>query len=968
MIRVFMASGEELIAAPVEELSDVRTLKTRLAGLCSVPRFRQKLLLSDGTSLADWSTLDQPMDLQLVLLPFGYASSEQAQELIDMASLGRDSEVEEMMNDCLHPDVAYNGGETALFVASRKGLVSTVKLLLEANAVPDRVSRSNRLGPALHVACFAGHAGVTQLLLEARAEVGKVPGRAELPLNLACFKGSAETVQHLLDAKADKDAKGQQGFTPLLEACSRGNVSVVRLLLESRANVDTVCCSDDVSHGETPLYVAARSGYVEVVRLLLQAGADTEKICGMQGLTALDMARRKSRMQTSQMHVVYALRPQSDVWQESIQSVSLEQAELDRLMREKMSSKPRPTQKQRVKEAITWLLEAGADLEVLCADGNSEVRSGAAALLAELGPENGGSRAVALLQSSDAQARATAAEAIGRLGREAASHAEAVVALLGDPETTVRMAAVAAIGKLGGGEVPRHESTVSEGGQDEELLFVEILVQKLFDGELGVVLEGLEITWFDVDEAADAGWQIFDQIVAVDGRHVSTNEEFNTILARLQLPIVFKVKRRRIPVQDIPKETPSAADCDPSTSRSRKQSDEESVDSDDSARNWWLGYNRQLLEQKHQLLEIIRKGFGVSRAFSSAPEMLRADKELVLAAVRRDGDVFGLASKELQRDREVVLAAVRQRGDVLERLDTYLRCDKEVILEAVLGNPDALQYMSLDRGLLLHFVASTKCWWLPRFAQDFKELDEDVDFQKQCKAAAGTGLIFTYYHSMTCFLKMRMKFPTAGASVPGGQAYDKVMEMLRNPGMHGSTATVWFDEEPVFGHCADAGAWVHPSIDCGRDEVPVPPPDSRDAKWFSTVDSRSISFEPKTGEIYKCWCCHWLREVRRHHAMGEVICCSVSNIFDKDWVDRYGAGSSELSDTDAEKHGLPKETFRNGRPEHWGEGKIDIARVDEFDRRAPVHPRTEKPLGVGCRWERQALDGMEFPVYAFFMP
>ena len=30
-----------------EELSDARTLKTRLAGLCHVPRFRQKLL-SDG--------------------------------------------------------------------------------------------------------------------------------------------------------------------------------------------------------------------------------------------------------------------------------------------------------------------------------------------------------------------------------------------------------------------------------------------------------------------------------------------------------------------------------------------------------------------------------------------------------------------------------------------------------------------------------------------------------------------------------------------------------------------------------------------------------------------------------------------------------------------------------------------------------------------------------------------------------
>ncbi|CAE7233705.1 warA [Symbiodinium sp. CCMP2592] len=238
------------------------------------------------------------MDLQLVLLPFGYASSTQATELVNMASSGRDSEVEELLHERLDPDITYSRGETALFAASRKGRASTVKLLLEAKASTDKVSERNRLGTALNVACFAGHAGVTQLLLEARAEVEKVPGHGELPLNLACFKGSAEVVRHLLGAKADKDACGQQGFTPLLEACSRGNVSVVRLLLESRANVDKVCCSDDVSYGETPLYVAARSGYIEVVRLLLQAGADTEKICGMQGVTAVDMARRKSRMQT----------------------------------------------------------------------------------------------------------------------------------------------------------------------------------------------------------------------------------------------------------------------------------------------------------------------------------------------------------------------------------------------------------------------------------------------------------------------------------------------------------------------------------------------------------------------------------------------------------------------------------------------------------------------------------------------
>jgi len=115
------------------------------------------------------------------------------------------------------------------------------------------------------------------------------------------------------------------------------------------------------------------------------------------------------------------------------------------------------------------------------------------------------------------------------------------------------------------------------------------------------------------------------------------------------------------------------------------------------------------------------------------------------------------------------------------------------------------------------------------------------------------------------------------------------------------------------------------------------------------------------------WCCHWLREVTRQHDEGKVICCAVSNVYAPDWVKKYGAGSSELSDARAEDFNLAKETFRNGRPEGWGQGTIKIANV-EYDRQAPVHEWTKKPLGEGCRWERQTLDKLPFPVYAFFMP
>ncbi|CAE7673062.1 unnamed protein product [Symbiodinium microadriaticum] len=203
-----------------------------------------------------------------------------------------------------------------------------------------------------------------------------------------------------------------------------------------------------------------------------------------------------------------------------------------------------------------------------------------------------------------------------------------------------------------------------------------------------------------------------------------------------------------------------------------------------------------------------------------------------------------------------------------------------------------------------------------------------------------------------------------------GQAYKEVMERLRAEG-RGGAATVWFGDEPVFGFANDDGTWLHPSDECGRDEVPMPGAGCRHHMWNSVVESRSTKFAPTEGGKYKCWCCHWLREVKRQHAQGAVICCAVSNIFTPEWVSKYSAGSSELSDAQADKFGLQKERFKNcpdGLPPGWGEGEITISDGSKFARKAPIHERTKLPLGQGCRWERSVLDKLDFPVFAFFMP
>jgi hypothetical protein len=58
-----------------------------------------------------------------------------------------------------------------------------------------------------------------------------------------------------------------------------------------------------------------------------------------------------------------------------------------------------------------------------------------------------------------------------------------------------------------------------------------------------------------------------------------------------------------------------------------------------------------------------------------ASEELLADREFVLAAVKRDGHALGYASEELCADREVVLAAVTQDGNAIQHASEELGAD-----------------------------------------------------------------------------------------------------------------------------------------------------------------------------------------------------------------------------------------------------------------------------------------------------
>ena len=240
MLRVFKASGEEVLAIGLAELVEMTgagerpmralDLKRHLQGFCGQPRFRQKLLLMDGQILSDDAVLNEPVDVQLVLLSFNPYPSDPVRRLCDAARKNDVSEVEQLLQRPQDPNLEFAGMSPLPFAAER-GAADAVRLLLEASADMDWAGILRRT--PLYVASKNGHVEVVRLLLEAKADKDKLDFAIQGPMYAASETGHLEIVRLLLEAKADKDTANSAGDTPMSIASKHGHTEVVQLLQEA---------------------------------------------------------------------------------------------------------------------------------------------------------------------------------------------------------------------------------------------------------------------------------------------------------------------------------------------------------------------------------------------------------------------------------------------------------------------------------------------------------------------------------------------------------------------------------------------------------------------------------------------------------------------------------------------------------------------------------------------------------------
>ncbi|KAG8752573.1 hypothetical protein FRC14_006936 [Serendipita sp. 396] len=213
------------------------------------------------------------------------------------------------------------GRTTALHVASDKGNLSIIQLLVERGA--DVNAPGGAVGTPLKAAIQSQNQAVFQLLLDSGADINARGDTSKYPIDQAIWNGNLQAadkllelggqfgdetleaaldhhpkeylVKILLDKGANPNAPQKENGNVLQYAVIHSEEQVSRWLLEAGADVNAI----EGEYG-TALQAAASFNKDSVVRLLLQYGAEVNTSCGRYG-NALQAAAMENNLSLVQL-------------------------------------------------------------------------------------------------------------------------------------------------------------------------------------------------------------------------------------------------------------------------------------------------------------------------------------------------------------------------------------------------------------------------------------------------------------------------------------------------------------------------------------------------------------------------------------------------------------------------------------------------------------------------------------------
>eukprot|EP01051_Picozoa_sp_SAG22_P000656 SAG22_NODE_19_length_32182_cov_39.206963_13_plen_335_part_00 len=217
------------------------------------------------------------------------------------------------MSDALTPPSSPPPTETdalgRLFLACESGRSADVKALAEdPELLPptggpewyreryyDGWPRAYEITP-MYAACEYGHVEVVKYLAEQlRASVEACSSGGGTPFFAACCKGHLKVAQYLVQAhRVDVNQATLDGATPFLGACERGQLHVCKWLVES-AQAEPARCD---TFGTSPLFAACWGGHLSTVQWLLGSPVRAATECSNKfGWTPLYVSSRQGNLE-----------------------------------------------------------------------------------------------------------------------------------------------------------------------------------------------------------------------------------------------------------------------------------------------------------------------------------------------------------------------------------------------------------------------------------------------------------------------------------------------------------------------------------------------------------------------------------------------------------------------------------------------------------------------------------------------
>ncbi|KAF5604127.1 ankyrin [Fusarium subglutinans] len=212
--------------------------------------------------------------------------------------VGRDKIIRLLLRSGVEESILMqNGnGDTPVHVATRKGHVNYVKLILRYSEPEHQrllKTQNKKLETPLYLASSLGNFAVVRELLNfgAQTTLSVSNGERKTPLFIAGYKGYADVVKTLLQhgAESTLDIFDVCGNSPLWAASLGGFGEVVKELLSHGAG-RTMTASNSL--GETPVHATAITNHVEVVKLLLEVPGVSVNQKTPYGFTPLFIASR----------------------------------------------------------------------------------------------------------------------------------------------------------------------------------------------------------------------------------------------------------------------------------------------------------------------------------------------------------------------------------------------------------------------------------------------------------------------------------------------------------------------------------------------------------------------------------------------------------------------------------------------------------------------------------------------------